>query len=240
MAQLTKTQFETLYGATGTTFPDNSTQDISAADLRQFGDDIADSLSFPDSEEFWKTEGTTECTADTTIEVTGSLVLETTEAFTIDATQDINIITVDALNISGVTVDIDGPLTVQDNPAGGTIFGGTYAPTITGVTNVAASTAYLCQYMRVGPVVTVSGLVDIDPTLTVETIIRISLPVASNFSNIRNCAGTAITNTYTGGFTGNLVGAIIADTTNNEAHLTYFASDIANQTFSFTFTYLII
>src|SRR5439155_66361 len=41
---------------------------------------------------------------------------------------------------------------------------GTYTPTLTNSVNVAASTAYTCQYLRVGSVVTVSGQMDIDPT----------------------------------------------------------------------------
>lgn len=240
MAVLTKTQFEALYGLSGTTFPDNTTQEISEADARQFGQDIADSMSFPDGGDFWLTEGTTDVTADATIEVDGSLSFDCTEAFTVEAVQNINIISQDQLILTGNTVDIQGPANFTDNPSGGTIFGSTYTPTVTGVTNVASSAAYLCQYMRVGPVVTVSGLVDIDPTSAVETTTRISLPVASNFSSVGQCSGTAVTNTYAGGFTGNLLGAIVADTTNNEAHLTYFASDINAQTFSFTFTYLIV
>jgi len=45
MAIRTKTQFETLYGTTGTVFPDNTTGEISEADVRAFGQDIADSFA---------------------------------------------------------------------------------------------------------------------------------------------------------------------------------------------------
>jgi hypothetical protein len=44
MAQLSKTAFETLYGTTGTTFPDNTIGSIGADDVRAFGNDIADSF----------------------------------------------------------------------------------------------------------------------------------------------------------------------------------------------------
>jgi hypothetical protein len=44
MALLDKTAFEALYGSSGSTFPDNTTGDISEGDMRQFGQDIADSL----------------------------------------------------------------------------------------------------------------------------------------------------------------------------------------------------
>jgi hypothetical protein len=46
--------------------------------------------------------------------------------------------------------------------------------------------------MRVGNTVTVSGKVDIDPTLAVSTIseLGMSLPIASNLANTEQCAGT--------------------------------------------------
>lgn len=44
--QLTKTQFESLYGSSGLTFPDNTTAEISESDIRAFGQDAADSLFF--------------------------------------------------------------------------------------------------------------------------------------------------------------------------------------------------
>lgn len=44
MAQLGKTAFETLYGTSGTTFPDNTIGSIGADDVRAFGNDLADSF----------------------------------------------------------------------------------------------------------------------------------------------------------------------------------------------------
>jgi hypothetical protein len=43
MAQLNENAFKALYGASGTTFPDNTTGQISEGDMRDFGRDIADS-----------------------------------------------------------------------------------------------------------------------------------------------------------------------------------------------------
>lgn len=48
MTQIAKTAFSNLYGSSGTTFPDNTTGDISEADVRQFGQDIKDSAMFLD------------------------------------------------------------------------------------------------------------------------------------------------------------------------------------------------
>lgn len=43
--QLNNTAFKALYGLVGSIFPNNTTQEISAADMRQFGEDIADSFA---------------------------------------------------------------------------------------------------------------------------------------------------------------------------------------------------
>lgn len=111
---------------------------------------------------------------------------------------------------------------------------GTYTPTITGVTNVDATTAYSCQYMRVGTTVTVSGRVDVDATAAAATDARISLPIASNFSSTVHCAGTAWGETTAVG------AAIIADVSNDTALITYTAPDGSNRAFVFIFTYRII
>jgi hypothetical protein len=44
MAERTKAQFKALYGSSGTIFPDNTTGEISEEDMRNFGEDIADSF----------------------------------------------------------------------------------------------------------------------------------------------------------------------------------------------------
>ena len=112
---------------------------------------------------------------------------------------------------------------------------GTYTPTLTSVANLDGSTAYSCQYMRVGDVVTVSGQVDVNPTTLTNTQLGISLPIASNLANSNECSGTACCPTIAG-----ISAAIIGDITNNRAELKYIASDVTNQPMYFTFTYRII
>lgn len=46
MAQRTRAQYKALYGTSGTLFPDNTTGEISEADIRAFGEDGADSVLF--------------------------------------------------------------------------------------------------------------------------------------------------------------------------------------------------
>lgn len=113
---------------------------------------------------------------------------------------------------------------------------GTYTPTLTNVANLAASTAYQCQYLRVGTVVTVSGKVDVDPTLAAtSTQLGISLPIASNLGAAEDCAGTAFSPTIAG-----QGAAILGDAANNRAQMEWISGDITNQPMYFTFSYEII
>jgi hypothetical protein len=113
---------------------------------------------------------------------------------------------------------------------------GTYTPTLTNATNVDSSTARLATYLRVGNSVTVSGQLDIDPTMTATaTLLGISLPIASNFSTAFQAGGTAFATGITG-----MGGGIEADATNDRVSLKFISSDITNQTMAYTFTYQII
>jgi len=118
---------------------------------------------------------------------------------------------------------------------GSIIDSGIYTPSLTNGTNVAASTAYPCQYMRVGVVVTVSGKVAIDATAAAVTELGMSLPIASNFANDYECAGVGV----------DTVAAeepmfIKADTANNRASFNQTKADTSNHDHYFTFTYTII
>jgi lysophospholipase L1-like esterase len=117
---------------------------------------------------------------------------------------------------------------------GGGLLSGTYTPTLTNVANVAASTAYSCQYSRVGTVVTVSGEVDIDPTTTLTlTQLGISLPIASNLTATNELGGTSADDLGT-------AARVAGDATNNRAEVRMTPVDVTNRRFSFTFTYRIL
>lgn len=116
-----------------------------------------------------------------------------------------------------------------------TIASGTYTPTLSNRTNIGASTAYSCQYMRIGSVVTVSGRVDIDPVAGGDTVLGISLPIASNFTAANECAGAAECPEVA-----SLSATILGDATNNDAILEFQTVDTVNRPFYFTFTYRII
>ncbi len=112
---------------------------------------------------------------------------------------------------------------------------GIYTPTLTNVSNLDASTAYSAQYLRVGGVVTVSGRVDVDPTLiAILTLLGISLPIPSRFDNVEECAGTAYDPGAVQG------AAIAADPANDRAEMQWISGDISNEAMYYTYTYRII
>lgn len=118
---------------------------------------------------------------------------------------------------------------------GSIVSSGTYTPALTNTTNVAASTAYACQYLRIGATVSVSGKVSIDPTTTGDTVLGMSIPIASAFSQEFHAGGSAIAYAVAG-----LSVAIFADATNDRFTFRFTAVDTANRDFFFTATYQII
>lgn len=115
------------------------------------------------------------------------------------------------------------------------ITSGIYTPTLTNTTNLAASTAYQFQYIRVGNVVTFSGRVDVDPTSTGNTVLGITLPITSGFSSATQAAGSASSSTIAG-----MSAAILSDATNDRLTLQYIAVDVTNQPLYISGTYEII
>lgn len=134
---------------------------------------------------------------------------------------------------SFTTVTI-GSFTATQLGTTGVLLSGTYLPTLTAVTNVAASTAYNCQYIRVGNVVNVSGKLDVDPTLTGATLLGISLPIASTLSAAEKCSGVAASNSLV-----SESGAIDGDTVNNRAQMDWVTTSLANHSMYFDFQYLV-
>ena len=115
----------------------------------------------------------------------------------------------------------------------GNVFSGTYTPTLTNTTNIAASTAFASQYMRVGNVVTVSGRVTIDPTATGSITLGVSLPIASTFTANQQCCGTSA-NAF-----GDAI-QVIADSTNLRATFTGTVADAGARLYAYNFTYQVL
>lgn len=113
---------------------------------------------------------------------------------------------------------------------------GSYTPTLTNVSNVAASTAYVCRWTRVDNTITVFGRLDVDPTATGATTIDISLPVASNFGASGDLSGVASSITPTVSTSA----GIYADFTNDRATMRWTTTETANHSMWFQFSYPIL
>lgn len=118
---------------------------------------------------------------------------------------------------------------------GGNLHSSAWTPNVTGITNVAASTAYECIYSVIGEIVHVAGFVAIDPTGTGNTEFTLSLPVSSVFSLDGDAAGTFSAND----FTNENPGAILADTVGGSMLFRYIAKTTGNTVFSFSGMYRI-
>ena len=156
------------------------------------------------------------------------LKFETASDLTADRTLTFNTGDVDR------TISLSGNLTVSTAT---TLNSGLYTPTLTSVANVAANTAYECQWSRNGDVVTVSGKFQIDPTAGATlTQLGVSLPVASNFTANEQCGGVAFSSEVA-----SLGAAILADAANNRAEVQYISTaDTANRSWWFIFQYRVI
>ncbi len=131
-------------------------------------------------------------------------------------------------------LDLDGPAILSGGYAD-RADAGAYTPALTHVTNVADSTPFPCQYLRVGDTVTVSGKVNVEPEGAGAAQLGIALPILPDFGSAENCAGAASSPDVAG-----LSAAIRADATNNRAIMEWIAVDASNRSFFFTFTYRVI
>lgn len=120
----------------------------------------------------------------------------------------------------------------------GNVFSGAYTPTqVSTNTNVDSVTFSEAQYLRVGNTVTVSGQIAIDATTaTTDTVVKMSLPVASNFSATRNLGGTGAS--IGTPFVANSL-VFLAETTNDCVEIRLRPSVNTSVTYNFSFTYRI-
>ncbi len=143
-----------------------------------------------------------------------------------------SIVTVD----SGVGFAVARTAVTSPAANDGNVYSGTYTPTVTNVANLDASTAFAAQYMRVGNIVTVSGRVDMDPTVAgLDTQLRMTLPVASALTAGRQLGGVAFCNAVA-----SQGAAVLADATNDAATFQFVAVSATNVGFFFTFTYQVL
>lgn len=117
------------------------------------------------------------------------------------------------LNDAALTSGTTPVATTNGRLTDGIILAGTtYTPTLTIVSNLDSATVTTCYYSRTGNTVTVAGKITVNPTSLGACQLRISLPIASNFTNDGHCSGM--------GYNGSKdIAYILGDTTNDEAFL---------------------
>jgi hypothetical protein len=130
--------------------------------------------------------------------------------------------------------------TLGINGVANSVTSGTYSPTLTNIANVAASSITSnCIFQRVGNTVTVYGFIAIDPTtLSIDTSVDISLPIASAFTFSNQLFGNGVCAGVTG--TSDRI-VIYAETTNDRAQCYLIpVSTGGSQTYYFSFSYQIL
>lgn len=115
------------------------------------------------------------------------------------------------------------------------ISSGVYTPTHYLYGNAAGSTAHSTTYLRIADRVIVSGVAEIDPTLTATTTsLAISLPVPSAIVGTEDCTGTVTAPGFTE------TGYVTADVAGDLAVFTWQAATPNNHTFGFIFQYKVL
>ncbi len=113
---------------------------------------------------------------------------------------------------------------------------GLYTPTLTNGSNVAASAASEVQWMRIGNVVIVGGTLTMDPTsAATNTLLGISLPIASNFTAVNQLGGAAAD-----ALSPQDAGNIRGNTSTDVADLRCTPSSASNANWGFIFQYRIL
>jgi hypothetical protein len=119
------------------------------------------------------------------------------------------------------------------------IASGTYTPALALITNIAAASSAVCQWIRVGNVVTVSGVISINCTAAGGAASRFALtvPIASNLTALSQLGGSGVQGN--GSVNGLPALHIVADTVNDRADVFFQSGATGAFNTSFTFTYLV-
>ena len=111
---------------------------------------------------------------------------------------------------------------------------GTYTPTLTNTTNIDSTTAHVTMYMRIKNMVYVAGYVGVDATATGNTVVGMSLPIASNIAAIEDIGGSAVgSSSAAGGF------GIFGDAANDRATFQGIINTTSAVNYHFAFVYLV-
>ena len=121
----------------------------------------------------------------------------------------------------------------------GHVYGGTYTAVASDATNLDSTPAnHTAQYMRVGDVVTVSGTMGIDVTVSgIGTNWDLSLPIASDFTLVDDCGGVAVQTDLAATVTDTF--RISTNNTTNKARFEGYPVGVGANFCSYTYTYQI-
>lgn len=112
--------------------------------------------------------------------------------------------------------------------------GSTYLPVASVLVNLdAAVPAAGARFLRIGAVVFVSGLIDLDPTAAGVASLRMTVPIASAFAAVANASGT-----FSDAILDN--GRISAVAATALVILEFTAISVASTTYGYNFSYTII
>lgn len=111
----------------------------------------------------------------------------------------------------------------------------TYTPTYTNNLNTTAYTAQPCTYQRIGAIISVACYVDVTVTGSGTTSIRLTLPVASNFTSAAQAAGTSAIN-----ITNNSQGVVLSDAATDLAQVNWVAGGSGTYGLTFIFQYQVL
>lgn len=145
---------------------------------------------------------------------------------TLPAASGVNLTALNASNIASGTLNSARLHT--------TVTSGTYTPTLSNGLNVATSTATVCQYIRIGNVVTVSGTLSGVACMGAgaTSILTATLPIASAFADNSELGGAGVHSTAPV--------MLLANTAGGLAQFTWTAETTNTNVLPFTFTYRII
>jgi hypothetical protein len=120
----------------------------------------------------------------------------------------------------------------------GVVYGGNYTPTVSAGSNVASvGSVYTARYLRVGKIVSVTGAVDVTSTSSADTAttLRVSLPLASNFTTFSDAYGTATKDAASG--TSYAAGNVLAESVTDTAVIAWSSKNTVSSTVVFNFQY---
>lgn len=124
-----------------------------------------------------------------------------------------------------------------NGPTGPVVQSGTFTPAMTDAYNTAAITPLPCQYLRVGAVVTVSGMAVVTPATSGDMVaFNSTLPIPSSFGGPSQAAGTFVTSDIPANPMAGAIRAVAVDTIRFDG----VAASTGVLEITYSYTYLIV